>query len=49
MTVKNSRLTPFPAMQLRIADYNRRKLTVPQRPSYTPVYNDEFSGEDDEQ
>jgi hypothetical protein len=35
-------------MQLRIADYNSRKLTA-QRPPYTPVYDDELSGEDDEQ
>ena len=32
-------------MQVRIADYNSRKLTALQRPLYTPVYDDESSGE----
>ena len=31
-------------MQLRIADYNSRKLTALQRPPYAPVYDDESSG-----
>ena len=39
-------------MQLRMADYNSRKLTALRRPPYTPVYDDESessgesSGED---
>jgi len=32
--------------ELRIADYNSRKLTALQRPPYAPVYEDELSGED---
>jgi len=35
---------PSRAMQLRIADYNSRKLTALQRPPYAPVYDDESSG-----
>jgi len=42
---RRGRPNSFPVTQVRIADYNCRKLTALQLPLYTPVYDDESSVE----